>query len=85
MKHVGRKQATRPVGLSVHNFSLPLRFATRNRTAMSPVLVHDTEQEIKDLQAELAAIERKLEEGRMEVDLLQSKQDRSQEGADKQF
>ena len=52
---------------------------------MSPVLVHDTEQEIKDLQAELAAIERKLEEGRMEVDLLQSKQDRSQEGADKQF
>ena len=50
---------------------------------MSPVLVHDTEQEIKDLQAELAAIERKLEEGRMEVDLLQSKQDRSQEGAEK--
>ena len=29
---------------------------------MSPVLVHEAEQEIKDLRAELAAIERKLEE-----------------------
>ena len=51
---------------------------------MSSVAMHEVEQEAEDLRAELTALGRKLQEGLMEAGLLQSKQDRAQEGADMQ-
>ena len=51
---------------------------------MSSAAMREAEQEAKDLRAELMNLERKLQEGLAEAGLLQTQQDRAQEGANRQ-